>query len=103
MSEIGKVQLQYGQDGLEAEFWLNQLTVTRAYGVGEALARHEQVGEAVLGALEAGANAEDVLTALVMTGEARRVTKMRDRLPFLGRLGLASSRVCIELAHEDHE
>lgn len=79
---MSEIQTHSDYEGLEAERWAHRLADGWAATVGAALAQHDKTGEAVLAMAEAGAQPDDIMAGLVMAGLARRVDRLRDRIPF---------------------
>jgi len=82
----------------EARVSAERLASNHAMEMGAALVRRDRAGEAILGMAEAGAPPEDVMAGLVMAGLARRVIRIRDRLPTRRR----SASVVYEVFDRSH-
>lgn len=80
-SEVDHAALRYGRHGIEAEYWIDELSLARPEALGDAVVRHGRLGELVVSAVDAGGSVDDIVDALVMAGAARKVVRLRDRLP----------------------
>jgi len=94
-THVDHAALRYGRDGIEAEYWIDELSLARPEALGDAVVRHRRLGEFIVSAVDAGGSVDDIVDALVESDDnfAMELAWLRGAARVAGVSAVSAQRV----------